>query len=394
MTEFGVFIVLAVFFILGCIVSNYNVTAPSVLTPLIWIAMLSFSHIFKHDLPPLTAQFYNGITIWVTTFCFASMLMQSLKYNQTIHRASSVAIDIYFIISVFSIITLFIFAITAILKIDMDLPVTTKLRMAAVGNIPQYGYSKPYATIFALFWQVSYYFELYYYNSRRKARLLISIFIYFVMAVVLVSKAIIMQFFIITCAILLVKRVIRIKHILYGLVILAVSFIIFHFLRESDNLSGKAINDFFVLYTIGHMYAFDTLQAGSAAHFGENTFRLLYAIANSLNITSIPPVNQILPFIDKPLITNTYTTLYPFFTDFGNKGIAIFGALLGALYGYLFKKQLYKSPLMVILYAYCINIIVMQYVAEMTFTLLAGHIKFLIIVSIPFLLPQKKGDTN
>ncbi len=393
MPESGVFIVLAIFLLLGFIVSKYNVIAPSVLTPLIWIAMLSFTHIFKHDLPPLTSQFYNGITIWVTAFCSASMLMQSLKYSQTEHKASSTAIDIYFIISVVSIIALFVFAIKAILSIDLDLPITTKLRMAAVGKAPQYGYSKPYASIFVLFWQISYYFELYYYNRRRKARLLISILIYLAMTVILVSKAVIMQFFITTCAILFIKKKIRIKHILYGVGILSVLFIIFQFLRESDKLSGKAINDFFVLYTIGHMYAFDTLQAASSAHFGENTFRLLYAIANSLHISSIPPINQMLPFIDKPLVTNTYTTLYPFFVDFGNKGIAIFGTLLGVLYGYMFKKQSYKSPLMVILYAYCINIIVMQYVAEMTFTLLAGHLKFFIIASIPFLLSQKKENS-
>ncbi|MBQ1752825.1 MAG: oligosaccharide repeat unit polymerase, partial [Paludibacteraceae bacterium] len=74
-----------------------------------------------------------------------------------------------------------------------------------------------------------------------------------------------------------------------------------------------------------------------------------------------------------------------------NKGIAIFGAVLGALYGYIFKKQSYKSPLMVMIYAYCVYLIIMQFIAEQTFTNFSLHLKFIILFCIPFMFPTTKS---
>ena len=392
MCEGGVFIVLTVCLVMGLIVSKYNITAPSVLTPLIWIGMLTMTHLIPHTLPPLTSNFYDSITIWVVTFCFASMLMQSLKYKPTVGEASKTAVNVYFIISVLSAPILIIFAISAILLVDPNLPILMRMRYAAVGAVPEYGFGKPFSTIFMVFWQISYYFELYYYDSTRKSRLIIAIAIYMLFAFVIMAKAVLLQFFIVSCAILLTKGAIKLKHILYGAGVLAVIFIIFQFFRQSGTTSNYNVNKLMTLYIIGHMYAFDTLTPCTAVHWGENTFRFIYAITYKLHLSGIEPISTLLPFIEEdPLETNTYTTLYPFFIDFGNKGIAIFGAVLGALYGYIFKKQSYKSPLMVMIYAYCVYLIIMQFIAEQTFTNFSLHLKFIILFCIPFMFPTTKS---
>lgn len=142
------------------------------------------------------------------------------------------------------------------------------------------------------------------------------------------------------------------------------------------------------------MSAFDTLTPMSSEHFGENVFRLVYAIGNHFGIISTPPIEVLLPFIKKPIETNTYTTMYPFFKDFGYIGIAVFSSFLGFFYGMVFKKAQQKDAVAIIMYAYFIYMILMQYAEDIFFTGLAGTIKTSLIVLLPFLWYSNKNWTG
>ena len=86
--------------------------------------------------------------------------------------------------------------------------------------------------------------------------------------------------------------------------------------------------------------------------------------------------------------------MYPFFKDFGYIGIAIFSSFLGFFYGMVFKKAQQKDAVAIIMYAYFIYMILMQYAEDIFFTGLAGTIKTSLIVLLPFLWYSNKNWTG
>ena len=155
-------------------------------------------------------------------------------------------------------------------------------------------------------------------------------------------------------------------------------------------MDKNATQSTIVLYMLSNMSAFDTLQPYSSEHFGENVFRIYYAITYKLGLSDIVPVNPILPWIEKPIAINTYTTLYPFFKDFGYIGIGIFGSLLGLFYGWIFKKHQENCLFYTIMYAYFCTLLVTQYNGDGVFTNIAGHVKMLLILCVPFVVDKYK----
>ena len=157
--------------------------------------------------------------------------------------------------------------------------------------------------------------------------------------------------------------------------------------RNSVDTDDKK-EDFLVLYALSSMSAFDTLKPGSAEHWGENVFRIYYAVTYKLGLSDIEPIDPILKFIYKPIATNTYTGMYPFYKDFGKAGVGIFGIVLGIFYGFLFRKAQKGSKYYLVIYAYVSNMILMQYTGDVVFTGLASLVKYMIIASLLF-IPAK-----
>ena len=97
---------------------------------------------------------------------------------------------------------------------------------------------------------------------------------------------------------------------------------------------------------------------------------------------------MILPWIEKPLVTNTYTGMYPFYVDFGLIGIILFALILGSIYGWTFKKAQNGSNFSILVYAVFIQIIFTQYVADMLFSNTAFYIKLILLLLLPFYITK------
>jgi oligosaccharide repeat unit polymerase len=366
--------------ILGMIVSKNNVFSPSVITPVVWIFCFLLFLMLEHNLPPITKQFFKAISIWVFLLTFFSMLMQSLRVsNKFNYTPSNRMLDIYFWISVCSYPSLLIFAYYAISLGDtgnwaMD------LRRAAIGQTQHS--TEVYGTLFFALWQVSYLLELFYYSPKNKYRVFILAFFYLSYGVVIMSKIIFLELFLMTICVLYFKKVVTMKHLLIGLGVLFFFFVSFTALRHNTDIAQSSL---IRIYILGNMTAFDTLTPESSAHLGENTFRIYYAIANRLGFSNIEPVGAFQPWIYKPIATNTYTGLYPFFKDFGYWGIGIFAIFYGIFYGWLFKKAQSGNAFFILLFSFLMMAVVMQYASELLFAGLSGKIKFTLFLLFPFL---------
>ena len=365
--------------------SNRDLLAPAVVTSGIWVFMLCMFLVLRHSLPSLN-QVLLSMFLWTTCFSFSELLMQSLRFGVSSIEDSSPSDrirDIYFIISVLTYPLLLVFAYQAI-KNGTTGMWAMDLRLAVINyNGGHYG------GVYLILWKVAYAIELAYYSKRKRYRFFILLFLYVSMGVLMMSKAVFLELAMITIVILWHKRKIKVKHLLYSLVALLGVFLALHKIRHHQFSEGSE-NDFMVLYIIGHMSAFDTLDPCSALHFGENVFRIFYAVTYKLGLSPVEPVDTFLPWIQEPIQTNTYTGFYPFFVDFGQKGVALFALIYGSLFGWLYnKKSNDNGMLFVILYAFMFNGLVMQYVAELFLTNFAGYVYTIFFILLPFTFTMK-----
>lgn len=384
-----------VLLILGLKVSNNNIFSPSVITPAIWAAMLLMFFILDHNLPPLSYQFLVCIMLWCGLYTISSMLAQATTRATTLYNRtpSQTILNLYFLIALCTFPLFLQYAYTAITMGPTGYW-ATDLRLAATGKHPCF--TEPTGFLYVGIWRVAYIIELVNYSKKNRLRVLILFLFMISYGVVTMSKLMFLEMFICTAYILYANKKIKLKHLIIGGLILFQVIILMQTVRSNLGDSDKERNSFLVLYIIGHMSAFDVLEPCSSTHFGENVFRIFYAISNSLKISNIEPVSQFLPWISSPIRTNTYTVMYPFFKDFGYIGVVIFAILNGLLWGSIFKKTTNDNKMFIVIYAFFISIIVEQYVAEIIFSGLAGHIKKLVLLLLPyyFRLYENKNITS
>lgn len=374
-----------VFLFLGLACSKNNIFSPVVLTSGIWFFVLMFYVLLSPKEYNLSFNFYICLFLWISCTCISSLVFQSATYNDPkLDKPSKTIRDIYLIASVLYLPQLYHFVTIAITNgatgyIPLD------LRLAAMGKGS--GFEEPFGGVFVLIWQVSFLLELLCFEKEKKWRLIVAASCFLLFGIVTMAKIVFLNFFISGCFILYFKGIIKKKHILFGLAILVILFSILQAVRMSLKLSD--INDSFITtYIISNLTAFDSLTPYSAEHFGENTFRIVYAILYKTGFSTIEPIDAILKWVEKPIQTNTYTAMYPFYVDFGIPGIVIFATIIGSCYGWIFKKAQSGSNFFIAFYAIILIVIVMQYAADLFFTNITSNIKLFLILIIPFLFTK------
>lgn len=386
-------VIVIMLFLLGLsyFTSNRNIFSPGVLTAAIWsFCMLSFA-LLPHPLPPLQRQCLLGVGLWGSCFTVSALFMQSFRYTP-VKTTSSVAVrDLYFWISLLCIPLLLRFAYLAITT-GSGGGIAYRLRDAAVNGLN--GSNEPYSPFYYGLWVATYLLYLKDISKDKWFRALVMGGLVLAFGVATMSKTLILNFGIMTLFVLFWRKIISTKHILIGLAVLIVLLVFIQVLRYNLAVDEKNMSSMFELYILRNFNAFDTLKACSAEHFGEHVFRLYYAVTYKFGLSPVAPINPILPWVHYPVSTNTYTVLYPFFLDFGFTGIVVFAILLGSGIGWLYSHHRQGDEIFSLLYAYFCVMLVTQYNGEAFFTNLAGHIKFIILLLIPYIkfkMPVRDG---
>ncbi|MCR5497365.1 MAG: oligosaccharide repeat unit polymerase [Paludibacteraceae bacterium] len=377
-----VIIVVCLFFVFGGLYcSKNNPFAPSVITPMLWMCCMLLYLTVDHRLPTLSTAFCVTLLCWIASITISSLLTQSVTYKQDQYNDVGFFVrNVYLVLAIIAFPSLIRFAQIAIVNGSSG-NWALDLRLAALGRGS--GFEEPYGGWQIVIWPVSYMLELLCFKKKTWWRFAIPLTIYFLFGVVTMSKMVFLSIFLYTGSILFFKKVIRLKHFVMAMVPLAILFISLQMVRHSSQFSAVS-SDFIRTYILGNMSAFDTLRPCSAEHFGENTFRLFYAVLYKTGLSSTEPVDVILPWIEKPLVTNTYTGMYPFYVDFGVVGVIIFAIILGGIYGWTFKKAQCGSNFNILVYAVFSQIVFTQYVADMLFSNTAIYVKMILLLLIPF----------
>lgn len=372
--------------IISFICSKSNIFSPSVLTSGIWFVVILLYILFGGELNKLTDKFLTAISIWVTLFCISSLFAQSLaQKKREITEPSPLARNILYY---FSLLTfpLLILEAYKIISLGASTNWMSDLRMASIGALKEINIedTNPF---YVVVWLVSYFIELMFYSNKNKKRVYILFFMYAAFGFFSMGKLHFLILFLGTIFILYSKKIIRIKHVFFGGILLLFIFFSIQSLRSRTNVNVHK-NKLLELYILSPAPAFETIKPNTTKQSGENVFRIFYAIQYKLGLTKTKPIDPLLNFTYVGVGTNTYTVLYPFYKDFGLTGIGIFAIILGLLFGGIFKKVENGDILYIIIYSLFLYEIIMQYGAEMFFTNLSLNLKRIIIAILPFLITK------
>ena len=388
----GVFILLTLIVILGYYYSK-DVFAPFVISPLSWwfvifLYLLTAQYTFK-----INHIFPLCFTIWILGFSLSSYVTSCAT-----HSASQDAQILVPNKRVIYIYTLVVSIVIPLMSIGMIyIAYTTEpetmfryLRIMNTGTDPSIqppAFMKIISYFIPLCFTSLFLAQIYI----KKTYLTIWLVIINVMtAIVSMSKLTFLSIFFTLLFVLYAQRKIKIRHfIIGGTVFLGFSILLQMIRSGSNHADSFDIADFLSMYLLSSMGAFDYHAiACSSINFGENTFRFLYAISHALG-GDTAPIQTILPFVGTPAYTNTYTCLYPFYTDFGNIGILVFSIIYGVAFGYLYKKYKTNGQLSNVLYTILLNNITLSFFAELIFYNFSLQLQYLFWAFLPFLLNKK-----
>lgn len=387
-------LIILVFLYLSILTSK-NILSPATIVCGLWLFCISAYNIHQHNLYPLKDQFYTGISIWIASFAFFSLFTQSLSFKTTNNFEPNLNVrNLYFYITLLT----FPFSVYHIYSLINELGLSSNLfinlRNLAVGNIKgmDEGTSNNY---FATFWLVAYAIELLHYERKRLFQFIILLFVNLCWASIVMSKTMFLYIFVSTLVILLFKRIIKPKVIYISLGAIFVFFILLQLIRTPDNFKkdNELKYDFFSLYVLTGMPAFEQVRPNSSHYFGENTLRFFYAVGKPIGLTEKKAINPILDFIYvdkyKTTATNVYTNIYPYFKDFGYNGIMIFGIMIGIFYGYVYKKALMLNYPLTITFSIIVTGLITEFMNENTFTTLSFLIQVMLISHFPYWMNKK-----
>jgi oligosaccharide repeat unit polymerase len=378
-----------------------KILAPATIVSGIWLFCILAYWLYPHGYINLSDQFYIGISLWVGFFTFFSLFRQStsIRDRHTDEPAKLVR-DIYFIITLIS----FPISVWGIFSIVQAHGLTNhlyaSLRNIAIGNIRgvEEGASNNY---FATLWLVTYAIELLHFNRKNLGRLIILLLVNFAWAFLVMAKMNFLNLIITSLAILFFKNIIKPKVIYISL---AVVFSFFTFLQVIRTVGAENEDDlhydFFSQYVLSGMPAFEKIKPESSKYFGESSFRFFYKVSEKLGISDKTPENALQPFINvgkkEASYSNVYTTLYPFFKDFGYLGIIIFGALTGFFYGYLYKGLINKNNAFMVSYSILTASIFIQFMSDNTLSTLSFILQIIIFSHLPYWIKNisVKNESN
>lgn len=379
--------------LIGYYVSR-DIFSPFVIQPGVWFAIIGLYYIVQPAYFPICHDLPICVSLWCLSFAVGAYVVyvklpaeRGLLSAQSFFLAgdlkpSRTVLKVYFLLSVVTIPLMLYMLINKALNRGEG-NIFLYLRVSVIDDTlerPDFGlanYLVPLVLVLLVFVMV--------YVKSKKAKVAVVV-LNILAGVLTMSKTSFFVVLIVILYVLYMRKKIKAQTIGLWMLIFVAFSVGFQFLRgmgqgDDDTFS---VFDMLALYTMSPLVAFDYYAVpGGATFFGENVFRIYYAVMHTLG-SDIRPVDNILKFVGVPDLTNTYTILYPFYTDFGLAGVTIFGAVYGAFFGFLYKRSDGGNSYYKALYACFINYLALQFVQENFFYNLSLNIQYIVFFIIPY----------
>lgn len=387
------------FLVVGCMTAlgwylMRDLFSPYVIVPGVWFAILLLSYLTQPEFFPIIHDFPVAMVLWCGFFLIAAYLVYALLPEErgllTLKPSmvenvtpSRKVINAYMIISLLAMP----YMLYALVRYGIERGETNLFLYIRLSSVetdfdkPEFGlaiYLIPIVPVLLIL--------AYGYVKERWFRIL-AVLIGIVSGLTTMSKT---TFFVMVITILYIqyrRGKVKVGTMVAVFALFVVFSVWFQLMRSFENdVDTFSPTDMLSVYTLSPCVAFDYYaQPMSSQFLGEHVFRFFYAVAHAFG-NDIEPASNILKFVGVPELTNTYTILYPFYIDFGLGGIAVFGALYGLMFGFLYRRGQKRDNIYFVLYACFLNYLVLQFVQENFFSNLSLSLQYIAISILPFLV--------
>lgn len=402
-------ILLVLFLFVLTFIGYYNSKSyftPEVVSPASWGLILLFYLLVDHGMFDISSKTMLIIALWnisllggVYFIRYTNLL--SIKKTKHLHPDG-----FYFPIRrVYYLITLIGFLPT-IYKIFQQAKsinagnIFFNLRMANTGII-ETDYNIGILKYVITFSFVSYMIELYSYfksEHKNKRRLIVTFIINLIFSVATMAKTSFLFLFLSTLFVIAHNKNISRKSLITTVLAVLIFMSSIQLLRtDSDPYNRRnEISNMFTTYMFGGIVALDQIANSpmKSKYEGQNTFAFLNNFKNKIGIGAIERKeyeNSITSdgYFYTPYPTNVYTVIGPFWLDFGFKGVISISFILGLLAGFFNKLAVRGKSWGVILNAYFLCVLLLQFFGEYIFTNMSYLLQLILLCYIAYKLHYK-----
>lgn len=360
--------------------------APWNITIIVW-TIIAILYMLQTSLNPLSDRFFICSILWILGFVITSRLQsKNVKAIKCMTLSSGVNNKIMYLYYLLIILGLPLYSSAYLNAVGgFSLDALTDIRNNAVNGEVKLGYLSFVPALCKSVLLI----ELYRYTPRRLLFLVFAIVVNIIPAIVIMEKGYLAFIFISIMFFLHLKKYIKLKTVLIWFIGFFVVMFVFNAIRSMSLGEGK-IQDFAALYCVSPSVAFCTINPGSAAHWGEHTFRFFYAVFHSVGIGPGAASNWYEP-VYVPIRTNVFTIMEPYYYDFGVLGVLVFGIINGLICGRLYTLFLRKQGVVTTcVFAYICYMLVFQFFQEWLFISLSVTLQIAIIIFIATIKPSTR----
>lgn len=365
--------------------------SPWSITFFIWVLITSCVWLEGDRLYPLTSQYYISIVLWLTTFCFTSIVTYNLMDSTDNPREESIktkdicngVFNLFFTLSMI-LTPLYVLEVYKVVSQFNAADMLSNIRTFAVHGEAlgwlKYTFVINQAIFLVGVWQ---------YPKISKLKLTAIYISNITCALAIMEKGSFFMLIICSLFVLYEKRLVKARTIAacgFGIVALFFAFNLFRD-TEDGEIRDTEFLDFFAMYVTSPPVAFCQLQRDLTQQIGTNTFQVIYNFLERFNIGDYVVEERNQPFIMVPVITNIYTVMQPFYQDFGHGGVAFFGTIYGLLTGFIYRLYRNGNTTARVFYTYMVQILVLQFYQEYLFMMLSAIVQLCLIIT--FITQQK-----
>ncbi|GAB6982167.1 O-antigen polymerase [Prevotella dentasini] len=382
--------------ILGILLATFltfrigDIFSPWFITAGVWLAIVVMFQISTTDLYPLQSRFYTCVLIWVPMMsltgiltyyafpgvdCSTAAIREEMNYSKFFFLA-------FYILSIVCT-PLYVYKIYKVVSMFGTENLLFNLRILAnageedtLGKLLKYINAVNQALFIICVWK---------YPKISKATLITVTIANLMCAVAIMEKGALFFLMFTALFILYQKEKIKLRSILLWGGLAVFLFYGINILRSSTDAKQteeSTFLDFFAMYILSPPVAFEQVQEKLTPQFGSRSFAFFYAFASKMGWGNFIVEPKLQEFVQVPIPTNVYTTFQPFFEDFGYKGVAFFSSVYGVFTGWLYRQCRNGGTISRCLYAYVVEILVLQFFQENLILSLSLLFQYLIVFTL------------
>ncbi len=355
------------------LVRKKHLYSPWSITLIVWTVLIALFLFLNHGLYPTTGYFETSVLLWVTSFCFSSLISFLIFKNNSKPKYSNynqTAFRIMYWIAIICIPLSAYLTYKYVMANALSDNIFFNLRYNATSRTNDDSILK-YTSFIALIPLLA---ECNTKNINKKKLILLYV-LNILLALTSMAKTALFTIIISSIFILIYNKKIKSITFIYVFAFFIFLTILFQGLRSfSGDIDSIEIEKTLSTYVLSPISAFDL--AARSTDFtldGSNTFRFFYKIAELIGF-NVEAKDTIQEFVKVPTPTNVYTIFYQYYCDFGNIGIIILGLINGFIYGSVYAL-INSKPYIKLFYSYLVVTLFLQFFNELFWVVFSSVIQ-------------------